>query len=84
MSTDDNAAEGGRACKGWERVDEPPHFVILFHCSCKSRKVFFTKTSIDRLRLYVYNIHNFTESDEREASYGSFQRAAGRCEAVRL
>ena len=25
MSTDDNAAEGGRACKGWERVDEPPH-----------------------------------------------------------
>mgnify|MGYP000438258394 FL=1 len=51
---------------------------------CKGRKGFFTKASIDRLRHYVYNIHNFTESDEREANYESFQRAAGRCEAVGL
>ena len=52
--------------------------------SVKAVKAFFTKASIDRLRHYVYNIHNFTESDEREANYESFQRAAGRCEAVGL
>ena len=47
---------------------------------CKGRKCFFTKASIDRLRHYVYNIHNFTECDEREAKLRAFSES---CRSVR-
>ena len=33
---------------------------------------------------YDYNKRNFTEGDEGEANYGSFQRTAGWCEAAGL
>ena len=42
------------------------------------------KICLDRQGVCVYNKRNFTEGDEGEANYGSFQRTAGWCEAAGL